>query len=84
MQLAFWLTDHSKRQWVKGIRPVERVQVPRIPDQVLDDLVTEKIRAIRAGLKDPASMPPCSMEERWNGNRCERWCNAAPFCDQVK
>lgn len=84
MQLAFWLTDHSKRQWIKGIRPFERVTVPFIPDDVLERLMVEKVRAIRAGLADPGSVAPCSSEERWDGNRCERWCNAAPFCRQYK
>ena len=84
LQLAFWLTDHGKRQFVKGIRPFERVTVPFIPDEVLDGIVEDKILAIRAGLADPESVAPCSLEERWNGNRCERWCNAAPFCDQAR
>lgn len=85
MQLAFWLTDWGTRQRVKGIRPFERVEVPRIDDDVLDELVIAKIRAIRAGLKDPGLMPGCTDEERWwNGktyNRCAGYCNAAPFCD---
>jgi len=83
MQLSFWLTDYTKRQYVKGYRPVEAVEVPKIPDFVLDQIVADKIRAIRTGMKDPASVPPCTLEERWNGNRCERFCNAAPFCDQA-
>lgn len=86
MQLAFWLTDWGARQRAKGIRPFERVEVPYIPDDVLEDLVITKIRAITAGLKDPAAVAPCTDAERWwNGktyNRCAGYCNAAPFCNQ--
>lgn len=91
LQLACLLRDYTEVKAIKDrVRPTEYVVVPHVADDVLEDLVQDKIQQIMHTLAHPDEAIPCTPEERWYNKksreyiRCERYCSAAPWCDQAR
>jgi hypothetical protein len=87
LQLAFMLRDYTGRMESDGLQPTLRISAPFIEDSLIDELIVKKIQQIQHTLEHPDEAIPCTDAERWwNGKaytRCEKYCNAAPFCDQA-
>lgn len=60
---------------------VYRIPVPKLADGEVNAYFAMKGRALVAALTEHRPPPPCTDEERWDGLRCQKYCEVAQFCD---
>ncbi|OPZ39053.1 MAG: hypothetical protein BWY95_02810 [Bacteroidetes bacterium ADurb.BinA104] len=70
---------------VATTRGVERnaylIEVPRMADDEVLAYFRVKRDALLTALENRQLPPPCSIDERWQGRKCQSYCNVAEWCD---
>jgi hypothetical protein len=83
MKLLCLIKDHSEQMFMRdGINEVEIVDVPRIPDSVVNKMILDLMTEHVTNQGDPKSVRPCTPEEMWNTRRCMKYCQVADVCPQ--
>lgn len=74
--------DKSKAGWYPKAQ-WETVELPLWEHSETERYIMDrlKIHLETESLSDE-SLPQCTAQEHWNGRRCARWCEVAPFCRQ--
>lgn len=55
----------------------ELVEVPRVPESKVEAFLREQIELLKG-----EKVPECTDEDRWEGRRCENYCNVSKWCEQ--
>ena len=51
------------------------IEVPRMDDNEVREYFRNKRDALLTALENRQLPPPCSMDERWQGRKCQSYCN---------
>jgi hypothetical protein len=57
------------------------IEVPHMDDSEVLAYFRSKRDALLTALENKQLPPPCSMDERWQGRKCQSYCNVAEWCD---
>lgn len=57
------------------------IEVPHMDDSEVLTYFRSKRDALLTALKNIQLPPPCSIDERWQGRKCQSYCNVAEWCD---
>ena len=60
------------------------IPIPKLPDDQVLAYFLPKRNALLTALETGEMPPECSLEERWEGRKCERYCHVAEFCQYRK
>lgn len=75
------LRDWGPRNASEVPREVASVSIPIWPRKKTQEYIVERIRD---HLNARKVLPECSREERWQGRRCEGYCNVSSWCVQYQ
>jgi len=80
-----WSRAWSAKKYEGTIKPVERIPIPLIDAERVESYLRQRVAVYKAAeMCDDAGLPACTRDETWGGKRCAMWCDAAPFCTQLK
>lgn len=66
----------------RGItEPSYLVPINRISDKWIERFMKAKSTALIDAVKSGICPPPCNARERWNGRKCQNYCDVNKFCD---
>jgi len=83
MKLFCYLKDWKRNFPEKhGVDKTVVIEVPKIPDRVVDNRVKELLAEHVAVQRGVSKIRQCKDEERWNNLRCQHYCNVANICPQ--
>jgi hypothetical protein len=57
------------------------IEVPRMADDEVLAYFRVKRDALLTALESRQTPPPCSIDERWQGRKCQSYCNVSEWCD---
>jgi hypothetical protein len=57
------------------------IEVPRMADDEVLAYFRVKRDALLTALEKKQTPPPCNDIERWQGRKCQSYCNVAEWCD---
>jgi len=60
------------------------LDVPRLPDDEVKDHFDSQYGKLMAAVKSATIPEVCTEEERWDDNKCKKYCDVAEFCDHGK
>ncbi len=76
LQIVLLLRDHTAKSKAEGLKPVEVIDIPVMPLESVGLWVESRVKEFQEALKlEDWQLPDCSYEERWNGRRCEGYCD---------
>ena len=75
--LKDWKRDFPKKY---GVGKTAVVEVPKIPDRVVDNRVKQLLAEHVQNQRDSSKIRQCTKEEIWGGVRCESYCSVAGIC----
>lgn len=76
LQIVLLLRDHTAKSEAEGLKPVEVIDIPVMPLESVGLWVEGRVREFQQALElADIDLPDCTVEETWNGRRCQRWCD---------
>lgn len=89
MELYCLIKDWSRRlRKSDGLNPIERLQVPLLPNAMVEGFVKTTINYLLLCEKEPDKVRPCLDSEKWiQGGypiRCMEYCDAKDLCPQLR
>lgn len=85
LQIIAMLKDWDKREAARGngypASEVVAVDLPMWSENITLGYIYSRIQALVAARE---SLPMCTAQETWGGNRCGQWCDAASVCSQYQ
>ena len=84
LKLCYIVRDHNKSVMREGVPPILDRDVPIYNTKVMQDLTVERMTthfACELGKQPP---PECTTRDRWNGNKCGKYCGGSEHCPQYK
>lgn len=57
------------------------IPIKRLPDEEVKAYLKSKRKALLSALETKIMPLPCNELESWDGRKCAKYCNVAPFCD---
>ena len=89
--LRDWAVREANKNPKYPQAPMIEIEVPLLSLKETEDFCREKLLAIKKAREESdVRLPLCSEKERWfhaktgKNRKCDKYCHAAPFCDQKK